>query len=142
MKQYYYFLSISDVTSEYACSSVPLTLSCSNARIFIESSHYGQNFPNCNDTCCVPTTKDCTESLQENSPSDWSTLKNDCDGQASCEFANPMKTLTNCEAPYESDYIQVYHSCVPGKVNFCVSIFIIGPILRFPIVVSYKQSVD
>ena len=96
-----------------------MTLACpSNKTIFISSAYYGQFSYVCGQsdvTCCPPHTgDDCTESLEENSLSDFLELKVLCDNQTTCEFMNEGGYVASCDSSSPVDYMTIYYQCLPG----------------------------
>ena len=58
---------------------------------------------------------DCTESLETNTPQDWTALNLLCNGESECMFQNEGGTVQSCEQPYQSNYLIVFYECFPGK---------------------------
>ena len=98
----------------FACTFDLTTLSCPSGRtILATSAVYGRYDKTCDDDCCAPNPKDdCTELVEENSPSDWLAIQALCDGQTSCEFENPGTVLDDC-SDQPSDYLQLFYDCLP-----------------------------
>ena len=117
-----------DVRSQFtafACAFENVTISCPKDRTILTTwAVYGLfDGPNSECTgCCAPNPQyDCTEIVEENSPSDWLAIQDLCDGEEVCQFETPGADLGNCSSQL-SDYMQLFYDCLPddetGPVAF------------------------
>ena len=104
----------------FQCAATEIGLSCpDNKTIFVTQAHYGQFGYTCTQedlACCPPNPiTDCVESMEDEQPIDWATLKALCDDRTSCSFDVQFATLTSCADPYISEYMTVTYQCLPGE---------------------------
>ena len=68
----------------FACTLNTGTMYCPSGRTILTTSGvYGRYNDACDDGCCAPNPMlDCTELVEDNSPSDWLDLQALCDGEA------------------------------------------------------------
>ena len=107
-----------DSQAGFACDLDIVTLYCAdNKTINIESAHYGVYADACDIDCCAAVPSDCTESLEETAPVDWTVLLAECQNQTFCQFEHPGRSLSTCpQGPgVDSDYVIVSYACAPGK---------------------------
>ena len=67
--------------------------------------------------CCVATSDDCTESIQETAPVEWEALLLLCQGQEICSVENAERVLTTCDNS-PNNYLIINYSCLPGIASF------------------------
>ena len=109
-----------DTRSQYtafACATETVTMSCPGGRqIFIASAIYAvydAPYSTCDD-CCPPNPEyDCFESVDQNRPADWATLKAQCDYQVACEFQHIGSGID--DRGESSNYMQVFYNCLPDN---------------------------
>ena len=118
---------ISGAFSVYGCILDFLNLDCPTSySINVTSAYYGQYFTTCVEDCCEPDIQDCVELMETNAPLDWAALKATCDGQQTCSFQNPGRSVPSCDDPYMSDYLLVYFYCLPGYHCFAKYTFLLN----------------
>ena len=105
------FLSAPE-SAGFTCDLGIMSLLCTDGEtIDIESAYYGINADECASECCPAAPGDCTESLEETAPLDWTALLALCQGQRFCQFEHPGRSLASCPGPVDSDYIVVSYTC-------------------------------
>ena len=104
-----------DSQAGFACDLDIVTLYCADDKtIDIESAYYGVYADACDVDCCGATSADCTESLEETAPVDWTVLLAGCQNRTFCQFEHPGRTLSSCNENVCSDYVIVTYTCQPG----------------------------
>ena len=106
-------------------TSTLVTMACPDGRTILTTSAVYGVFDSPNSECsgcCAPNPQyDCTELVEENSPSDWLIIQALCDGQELCQFEAPGTALGDCSSQL-SDYMQLFYDCLPddetGPVAF------------------------
>ena len=99
-----------------ACLNDVINLSCSNGRsISVTKAHWGKYNLACDEgSCCAPhPAYDCTVDMATAEPDLFAYIRNQCDGQQSCDIDFIAYAVNECEADYYADYEQVFYDCFP-----------------------------
>ena len=104
-----------DEYNAWGCAFETISLTCPTGTILVTIAQYGMYNATCTDGCCTPdTVYDCSEHVNQNTPSDWTNLKALCDGKTSCAYEYNGWVIDACQAGYVADYMQIFFDCKSG----------------------------